>query len=216
MDQVGRIAAADYVPIVDDVLRARVRTSGVVSKEFCIPATGTTQARAIELFDVGGQRSERRRWIHFFDHVNSLVFVAAISEYNQVLAEDASKNRLEEAMDLFEQIVQSHHFCDTSVYLFLNKRDLFEEKIKTIDPRRWFPDYTGGCDKDKCEAFFRAKFKERMQRAKNKSALYVHTTCATDTGNIRFVLDGIFKDEFMDMGISAKQLEGLSFASPDL
>ena len=40
--------------------------------------------------------------------------------------------------------------------------------------------------------------------------------CATDTGNIRFVLDGIFKDEFMDMGISAKQLEGLSFASPDL
>lgn len=137
MDQVGRIAAADYVPIVDDVLRARVRTSGVVSKEFCIPATGTTQARAIELFDVGGQRSERRRWIHFFDHVNSLVFVAAISEYNQVrardwwrdwprlaearcsrcnqvLAEDASKNRLEEAMDLFEQIVQSHHFCGAS------------------------------------------------------------------------------------------------------
>jgi len=107
-------------------------------------------------------------------------------------------------------------FIDTSVYLFLNKRDLFEEKIKTIDPRRWFPDYTGGCDKDKCEAFFRAKFKERMQRAKNKSALYVHTTCATDTGNIRFVLDGIFKDELMDKGISAKQLEGLSFASPDL
>jgi len=55
-----------------------------------------------------------------------------------------------------------------------------------------------------------------MQRAKNKSALYVHTTCATDTGNIRFVLDGIFKDELMDKGISAKQLEGLSFASPDL
>ena len=56
------------------------------------------------------------------------------------------------------------------------KHLIFEEKIKTIDPRRWFPDYTGGCDKDKCEAFFRAKFKERMQRAKNKSALYVHTT----------------------------------------
>ena len=32
--------------------------------------------------------------------------------------------------------------------LFLNKRDLFEEKIKTVDPKKWFPDYTGGCNYD--------------------------------------------------------------------
>jgi len=40
------------------------------------------------VFDVGGQRSERRKWIHFFDDVNAIIFVAAISEYDQKIRED--------------------------------------------------------------------------------------------------------------------------------
>lgn len=40
--------------------------------------------------DVGGQRSERRRWIHCFDNVTSLIYVASLSEYDQVLLEDGS------------------------------------------------------------------------------------------------------------------------------
>ena len=37
--------------------------------------------------------------------------------------------------------------------VFLNKKDLFAEKIKTIDPKQWFPDYTGGCDYNKAERY---------------------------------------------------------------
>lgn len=40
------------------------------------------------VFDVGGQRSERRKWIHCFDNVESIIFITAISEYDQVLFED--------------------------------------------------------------------------------------------------------------------------------
>ena len=78
LNAVERLSKNDYVPTVDDVLRARVRTSGVVAKDFKI------KKASFRLYDVGGQRSERRRWLQFFDHVTSIVFIAAISEYDQV------------------------------------------------------------------------------------------------------------------------------------
>ena len=40
------------------------------------------------MVDVGGQRSERRKWIHCFDRVQAIIFLVAVSEYDQVLAED--------------------------------------------------------------------------------------------------------------------------------
>ena len=40
------------------------------------------------VFDVGGQRSERRKWIHCFDNVQAMIFITAISEYDQILEED--------------------------------------------------------------------------------------------------------------------------------
>lgn len=45
--------------------------------------------RRIHMFDVGGQRSERRNWIHCFENVNSIIFCTALSEYDQVLLEEA-------------------------------------------------------------------------------------------------------------------------------
>ncbi len=53
---------------------------------------------------MGGQRNERRKWIHCFDDVTAVIFVAAISEYDQVLYEDPTQNRLMEALNLFDEI----------------------------------------------------------------------------------------------------------------
>ena len=39
------------------------------------------------MVDVGGQRSERRKWIHCFEHVTSVMFLVALSEYDQTLVE---------------------------------------------------------------------------------------------------------------------------------
>lgn len=43
------------------------------------------------MFDVGGQRSERKKWIHCFENVTSIIFCVALSEYDQVLLEEASQ-----------------------------------------------------------------------------------------------------------------------------
>lgn len=46
------------------------------------------------MFDVGGQRAERRKWIHCFDNVNAVFFLASLSEYNMVLTEDCVTVRM--------------------------------------------------------------------------------------------------------------------------
>ena len=94
-------------------------------------ATSECDLLFVGRFDVGGQRNERRKWIHCFDNVNAVVFVASLSEFDQNLFEDETKNRLDEALELFQQISNSKWFQDTSLILFLNKKDLFEKKVRT-------------------------------------------------------------------------------------
>ena len=77
-NDLDRVSAAGFEPTEQDVLRSRVRTTGIVQSDFKIKGLD------FSMFDVGGQRNERRKWIHAFDDVNAVVFVAALSEYDQV------------------------------------------------------------------------------------------------------------------------------------
>ena len=95
------------------------------------------------MFDVGGQRNERRKWIHCFDNVHAVLFVVAINEYDQMLFEDPTVNRLVESHNLFAEISNSRFFRHTAIILFLNKSDLFAKKIKISNITSAFPDYTG-------------------------------------------------------------------------
>jgi guanine nucleotide-binding protein G(i) subunit alpha len=76
------MSKAEYMPDDQDILRSRVKTTGITETIFLI---GNLTYR---LFDVGGQRSERRKWIHCFEDVNSIIFIVSLSEYDQVLIED--------------------------------------------------------------------------------------------------------------------------------
>jgi hypothetical protein len=81
-DSINRIGEMGYVPTDQDVLRSRVKTTGITETTFVI---GDLTYR---MFDVGGQRSERKKWIHCFENVTAILFLVAISEYDQVLIED--------------------------------------------------------------------------------------------------------------------------------
>ena len=77
-DRVDDICKEGYIPTEQDVLRSRVRTTGIVETAFDI------DGNQFRMFDVGGQRNERKKWIHCFENVTCVIFVAAISEYDQV------------------------------------------------------------------------------------------------------------------------------------
>lgn len=180
--EIDRIGHEDYVPTEQDVLRSRVKTTGIVETEFDFGGLH------FKMFDVGGQRNERKKWIHCFQGVTAVIFVASLSEYDQKCYEDETTNRMKESLLLFDEICNSRWFTETSMILFLNKTDLFREKIKTIDPKCCFPDFTGGCDAEAAMQFISKKFCD-LNRMSEIKQVYPHFTCATDTGNIKTVFD---------------------------
>ncbi|XP_028318313.1 guanine nucleotide-binding protein subunit alpha-11-like isoform X1 [Gouania willdenowi] len=135
LNDLDRIADPSYRPTQQDVLRVRVPTTGILEYTFDL------QSVVFRMVDVGGQRSERRKWIHCFEKVTSIMFLVALSEYDQVLFESVSENRMEESMALFKTIITYKWFKKSSIILFLNKIDLLEEKIMYSHLVDYFPEY---------------------------------------------------------------------------
>lgn len=184
-NRIDLIKMPDYLPDKDDIIHSRVRTSGIVTERYLIDNT------IFEMYDVGGQRNERKKWIHCFEGVTAVIFVAAISEYDQKLFEDASTNRMVEALDLFEDICNNIFFLESSMILFLNKRDLFLEKIKTkhIRDTPAFSDYAGKeGDYEAAVQYFVDKFLSKNKSGADRQ-IYYHVTCATDTKNVHVVFN---------------------------
>lgn len=193
LDDLDRLGAADYVPTEQDVLRVRIPTTGI--NEYLFEFDGRVTFRVI---DVGGQRSERRKWIHCFECVTSIIFLAAINEYDQVLQEDNTQNRLEESLALFETILAAQWFRKTSFILFLNKKDLLDEKIGKSHLVDYFPEYDGAKG-DAAEA--RDFIKDMYLSVKDTDrTIYWHYTCATDTHNIKFVFNSV-RDTILETGL---------------
>jgi len=182
-NQIDIIAKSDYVPSEQDVLRSRAKTTGIIETEFIVEKT------KFRMVDVGGQRSERKKWMHCFQDVTAVIFCVALSEYDLRLYEDDQTNRMHESLKLFKEICNSKWFTDTSMILFLNKKDLFEKKIQRIDLKVTFPEYEGGCNYDNALAYIRDKF--LAQNENPKKHIYTHATCATDTGNIQVVFNAV-------------------------
>ena len=197
--EIDRIMKDGFLATQADMLYARVRTSGIVTERYKIDGS------LFEMYDVGGQRNERKKWIHCFDDVTAVIFVAALSEYDQKLFEDANTNRMTEALDLFDEICNNRYFSSSSMILFLNKKDLFADKIRVKDIKDTpaFADFSGGLgDYDLGIEYFLGKFLELNKNPER--TIYHHATCATDTGNVSTVFnackDIILRGNLKDSG----------------
>ncbi|KAI3803208.1 hypothetical protein L1987_31357 [Smallanthus sonchifolius] len=166
MENLQRLSEANYIPTKEDVLHARVRTTGVVETQFSPVGENKKSGEVYRLYDVGGQRNERRKWIHLFDGVTAVIFCAAISEYDQTLFEDENRNRIMETKELFEWVLKQKCFEKTSFMLFLNKFDIFEKKVSKVPLNvcEWFKDYqpvsTGKQEVEHAYEFVKKKFEE--------------------------------------------------------
>jgi len=197
-ENVEKMSKSDYIPDYQDILQARQRTTGIIETFFKVDKYNFT------LVDVGGQKSERRKWIYCFEGVTALLYCVALDEYDLTVVEEEGVNRLHESVKVFEETVNEQAFMKTSVILFLNKDDLFKEKIKNVDLSVCYPDYTGGKDYDKAREYIKNLFITKNKTPGDKT-FYVHTTCAVDTENIRFVFnavrDMIFSERLKNSGI---------------
>lgn len=177
-DSIDRLIAPDYTVSQEDVLRSRTKTTGIIETEFDVQGTH------FRMVDVGGQRSERKKWMYCFQDVTAVIFCVALSEYDLKLYEDDTTNRMHESLKLFKEICNTKWFANTSMILFLNKKDLFAEKIKRVDLNVCFSEYTGGLDYDVASEYIRDTF---LAQNETKKQIYHHLTCATDTKNVEIV-----------------------------
>ncbi|XP_069686920.1 guanine nucleotide-binding protein G(q) subunit alpha isoform X5 [Periplaneta americana] len=187
--EIDRVAAPNYLPTEQDILRVRVPTTGIIEYPFDL------EEIRFRMVDVGGQRSERRKWIHCFENVTSIIFLVALSEYDQILFESENENRMEESKALFKTIITYPWFQHSSVILFLNKKDLLEEKIMYSHLVDYFPEYDGAKQDHIAAREFILKV-YLNQNPDSDRMCYSHFTCATDTENIKLVFCAV-KDTIM-------------------
>ncbi|CAB1118792.1 unnamed protein product [Ectocarpus sp. CCAP 1310/34] len=189
-DNVERFGSESFAPNEEDMLMARARTSGINVTQI---ADGLHKFSVV---DVGGQRSERRKWIHCFDDVKAIIFVVALSGYNQVLFEDTGVNRMHEGLQLFEEVVRNPIFENTPIFVFLNKKDLFEQMMtEGIPLTRCFPDYRpgAGCDASdvhQAVAEIERRFLDVIHRHSPRKNIHVHVIAS----RVRLEMKSAFSD----------------------
>ncbi|KAJ7501230.1 G-protein alpha subunit-domain-containing protein [Mycena galericulata] len=171
-----------YVPTKQDILHTPKRTRGITETTFEL------NGHEILMVDVNSQKSERRKWIHCFQDVTSIVFFVNLSGYDQCLVEDRDTNQMQDAMAIWDSICHSQWFKRTSMILLLTKYDIFRKKLNTSDIRTFFPDFDGEPrNADQGRDYFKRRFvrlSQKTERVKERE-IYIHTTATTDTDLLR-------------------------------
>lgn len=180
-DNMDRLCDPDCIPTVDDLLRTRVRTTGIVEAVLQI------EGQRFQIYDMGGQRTERKKWIKCFRDVTAVIFVAAASGFNEVLFEDNETNRLLESLGLFELTTNQEDFKNTAIILFLNKDDVFRAKLENGGSiKTAFPEYDGPDGYQESLDYIKDQFTER-----SSGDLHIHSTTATNTDNVQVVFNTV-------------------------
>ncbi|KAI8901289.1 guanine nucleotide binding protein, alpha subunit [Globomyces pollinis-pini] len=194
LDKVVELADMGYKLSNDDYLRIRIVTKSVSETIF------TINNRIFHFFDVSGLKQHRKHWIPYFDDSLSIIFLVSLSSYDEYLVEDSSINRMHDALDLFHSTINHPLLLKPSMILFLNKSDIFHEKVPRVPINKFFPQYNGR-EESASEGykFFRDLFFS-TKRPETKM-LNIHLTCCTDTKAMKKISDGIVLSLFNDYGI---------------
>ncbi|KAH8380081.1 hypothetical protein KR009_008850, partial [Drosophila setifemur] len=218
LDNFVRISNTEYIPSTEDILHSRKITTGISQISFRVPIPKSMGGgeQEFRMYDVGGQRDQRNKWIQVFEGIQAVLFLISCSEFDQNLREDPTQNRLQEALKLFRAVWQNRFLASAGLIVFLNKYDIMERKIRAgkhiVD---YFPEYeefTKRPQQDNCfdesdwtKMFIKQKLVDITQEpfkrhSRNQVDLgtsdrecYYHFTVATDTRCIRDVFFDVQK-----------------------
>ncbi|KAI0331390.1 G-alpha-domain-containing protein [Cubamyces sp. BRFM 1775] len=200
LNDIDRIAVRDYEPTDDDVVRARLRTLGVQEHRIRFnkgPAAGSEWC----IYDVGGSRTQRIAWYPYFDDCDAIIFLAPVSCFDERLAEDRRVNRLEDSYMLWKAVVSSKLLAKTSIILFLNKRDLLEQKLRSGVLIRDYVHSYGDRPNEVEHAikYFQQHFKDILRKnSPEQRPFRAHITSVVDTKatavTLSVVEEGILRD----------------------
>ncbi|KAI0668024.1 G-alpha-domain-containing protein [Trametes maxima] len=192
LNDAGRVAAINYEPSDDDIVRARVRTLGVEEHHFTMES-GALPGTEWYIYDVGGSRGVRQHWIPYFDDVQAIIFLAPLA-FNLTLEEDAKVNRLEDSITLWREVCQNALLAKTTLILFLNKMDILQATLAAgIRVVKYVPSYGDQPnDVQHVTKYFREKFRGYHKRLSPRARpFYWHETSVIDTRSTAAILVGV-------------------------
>ncbi|KAJ2999233.1 hypothetical protein HDV02_003327 [Globomyces sp. JEL0801] len=179
-DKIKILAQKEYHMTNEDMLLLRRVTT-------CISdIVLTVENSNIHFYDVSGLKHHRKQWIPYFQDTLSIIFIVDISCYDQTMVEDNSINRMVDSLELFQFIVTHPLLTNPDVFLFFNKSDLFQAKIKRVYLDLYFPEFKGkrGSAKDALR-FFEDLFKSK--ETTKKRFISVNLTSNTDTNAMKSI-----------------------------
>ena len=161
--------------------------TGVIEQKFEI------KKDLYHVLDVGGEQFYRRKWIHCFELVTAVIFTASLSCYDAVMFEDEDRNSMVDQIELFEQICNNEWFKETAMILFLNKKDLFAQKIQsipiTVCPA--FHQFNGDTKSYEDTTFFIKEIFESQKAKNSQKPIFTHFTCAIDKKQFKKLFENI-------------------------
>ncbi|KAM4662487.1 guanine nucleotide-binding protein G(i) subunit alpha-3-like [Discoglossus pictus] len=169
------IFQANYIPTQQDVLLARVKTSGIEEEIY------TYSDSNIRVMKVPGQTFISEKWMHYFEGVDAIVFLVALSDY------DKGTTWMCENLELFDKICGCHWFRHIPIIIFFNKKDLFEEKISRVPLATFFPKHSGSNTFEEASGYIIQQFLDQSWE-KYEKIIHFLITCATDTEYTKLVL----------------------------
>ncbi|ELU43358.1 heterotrimeric G protein alpha subunit 4 [Rhizoctonia solani AG-1 IA] len=198
-----RVFQRDYIPTTQDIIRCRAQTTGITETVFKL------RGQELHLIDVGGQRSERRKWIHCFQDVTTILFLVSLNGYDQCLFEDSNAvgiflpEKLD-AMAIWDSICDSEYFRSTNIDYEGPEGDAGEGRI-----------------------YFRRRFLKLSSKSAareptsgrhsppRKREIYTHFTNATDTALLRVVMAAVEVSPFVSQGAPSSKLSLREFGHDD-
>ncbi|KAK6186201.1 hypothetical protein SNE40_008286 [Patella caerulea] len=182
LENIDRVTRKNYTPTVQDILYIRQPTLGVIENTFEIDNL------IYRVIDVAGQKSLRKKWIHFFEAVTAVMFFVPLSGYDEVLEEDTTANCLQDSLQAFHEVSHNHYLEKTDMILFLNKKDLFMQKVKKVSIANCFPAYKGENTPEASLKFIKDQF---IQHKPGHKQVYIHVSCAVDVKMMRDILSSV-------------------------
>ncbi|MES1902542.1 MAG: hypothetical protein MHPSP_001424, partial [Paramarteilia canceri] len=191
-----RISDSDYIPRPDDILRTRVKTTGIYQFSFPYKSFKFT------LTDVGGQKSERKKWIYCFRNVDVVLFVASLTDYCCDSEDDSNqRNKMSDSIELFQSLLNLRYFTNSTFVLILNKKDLFAQQLQFTPFSDYFPEFYGNNNYEDASKFVLEKYLA-CNKDENRF-IYSHFSCATETSSVDFVFksmaDSLIKKDIEQM-----------------
>ncbi|KAL1915973.1 uncharacterized protein VTP21DRAFT_6361 [Calcarisporiella thermophila] len=169
LDDLDRISERGYIPNDTDIVNAYAQTIGMTE------CRATVKNDNYLLYDLGGHSSQRHHWISYYEACECLLYVCALSTYDQVSIWDPKVNRLEEAVSIFHSLCTNPLLRKACFVVFLNKIDVMQEKMERgIRVSKYIELYKGPNQFDPVTRFFWKYFTNQ-----NKGSLrlmYIHFT----------------------------------------